>query len=840
MLKKNSWIAALLLAVAFVFTGCLDPLEEEDNSGKQDIVIVDLARAIAGKSGVVGPDFNEINDGKEGFFTRAGDACVMTITGEGLIVDPSNPSINWGAGLDLSNAGIKFQAGDKIYIKGVATEAGKILLNMNHSGWDPLGGWNPDLAAGATFEQTFTLTAGDVGAIKGTNPQAFRIRRADPTGGKFLITQLTVSGKRDDDFVLGPGGAKEAKPLCKCSSFLNCPCKTNPSKDCGTEFVAGSGIYECPECTPKNLVTVPTGSGTYTAPADTATEFYVDLNPANIGKATDGKIINVDVAYTDATNVKVEANKVTYTFEKDNQPLAFKLSTSALAAVKEALLANLYVDVEITAKVTGAPYTETTLGKDDTSPYAKIRYGFCNPTTGNSWNGVNLIDNALVYTDKVTGRLTKHSNLTASGDGNKTVDAFIIQLRGGNRKTAIEITSIKIKMPATVPVDITALPVDAPAAGIPAKTSFETTQFTGAITWSPTIAGGGVFDVNKQYTAKVVLTAKKYFTFKGAPGSYTIGNITGIINTFTGGASNLQPNIDFTFPATLDQHTFPTDSSVKPQTGTPLADLGADGAKVGVELTATYAQGTGGTAVAEANVTFVWQKETSTVGVYADVGTGKKYTPTSLGSFRIVLTAEDYVNKPSTAFTVYSPAQKGELDAALNATFTPTADATSKFTLSSWVVSNTSVGMPFTVSGGGTKTVVANGINITGRSNDYDCVTLKIKGTWSLIDGGTVGDGAGSIGSSFDISANKYKITFYGFIIGEPPTGTKAVIQGNSDGWSTYADSAAMTAIDGSFKLTWEIPANLPAGLEQIRLATNNTVSYRISLVVIEDLGPRE
>ena len=97
------------------------------------------------------------------------------------------------AGFDLVHAGFDFRAGNVIRIEGewVGPTAGQPLLNLDNSGWNPLGGWNPVLNPGDTFEQTFTLTENDANAIAANNPAVIRVRAN--RDARFIITRLAVA-----------------------------------------------------------------------------------------------------------------------------------------------------------------------------------------------------------------------------------------------------------------------------------------------------------------------------------------------------------------------------------------------------------------------------------------------------------------------------------------------------------------------------------------------------------------------------------------------------------------------------------------------------------------------
>jgi len=85
-------------------------------------------------------------------------------------------SADW-QGLDITNAGIAFRAGDTLQIAGRVVEAptgNQMLLNLEHDDWSPLGGWNPTIVSGGTFSQTFTLTQADVDTIEDADPPTYQ------------------------------------------------------------------------------------------------------------------------------------------------------------------------------------------------------------------------------------------------------------------------------------------------------------------------------------------------------------------------------------------------------------------------------------------------------------------------------------------------------------------------------------------------------------------------------------------------------------------------------------------------------------------------------------------
>jgi hypothetical protein len=88
----------------------------------------------------------------------------------------------WGPGLDITDSGINFRAGDRIEVKGKIQNirTGGIVLNLNNSGWDTLQGWN----SSGEFENTFTLTASDVSKIKSNTTVRIRPDGVAPYDGR--------------------------------------------------------------------------------------------------------------------------------------------------------------------------------------------------------------------------------------------------------------------------------------------------------------------------------------------------------------------------------------------------------------------------------------------------------------------------------------------------------------------------------------------------------------------------------------------------------------------------------------------------------------------------------
>jgi len=150
-MKKYSWIVALLAALALVLVGCGDP---SSNNNDDD------------------------DDDDDGELVKALKVTVIS---------------NW-AGFDLQNggaSGLAFEAGDEIELKvSLVTSGAQILLNIDHDGWEPIGGWNPD--GPVSLEEVFTLTAAEVASIAAATPSNIRIR-SNQANAVFILEELKVT-----------------------------------------------------------------------------------------------------------------------------------------------------------------------------------------------------------------------------------------------------------------------------------------------------------------------------------------------------------------------------------------------------------------------------------------------------------------------------------------------------------------------------------------------------------------------------------------------------------------------------------------------------------------------
>ncbi|MCL2190661.1 MAG: glycoside hydrolase family 11 protein [Treponema sp.] len=136
------------------------------------------------------------------YLERAGyatDVSIETAEYQGRNALRVTPYANW-AGFDLRHPGFDFQPGDFIRVVGIAGADNTILLNINHGGWSPLGGFTASVSAGDRFVFQHTLTENDVNAITNADPQAIRVR-GNTAGAVFTVTDLTVIRGGSDHYL---------------------------------------------------------------------------------------------------------------------------------------------------------------------------------------------------------------------------------------------------------------------------------------------------------------------------------------------------------------------------------------------------------------------------------------------------------------------------------------------------------------------------------------------------------------------------------------------------------------------------------------------------------------
>jgi hypothetical protein len=212
------------------------------------------------------------------------------------------------------------------------------------------------------------------------------------------------------------------------------------------------------------------------------------------------------------------------------------------------------------------------------------------------------------------------------------------------------------------------------------------------------------------------------------------------------------------------------------------------------------------------------------------------YIPNTSGNKYLYLNAD--TNKANTRYYVDEftadietglpiVAEEGELDGELNAQY---IRAGTKIKSLGDLISNEGQTQAPISSSGGTITFNNNGVNITGRTQDYHGLDYDVSTLTNL-------------------KTNWIRITVYGMVLGTPPAGTVVLLGEPSSNWGWLANQS-VTAENGTFKLSYDIPADYlenggdatQQAQSAIRLQTSDaakSASLRITLIEVEDLGLR-
>ena len=173
-----------------------------------------------------------------------------------------------------------------------------------------------------------------------------------------------------------------------------------------------------------------------------------------------------------------------------------------------------------------------------------------------------------------------------------------------------------------LPISITA-----PTKGVPPETTISGTNFTGSITWSPTVSG--TFAANTKYTAKVELTANTGYQFANGVNPTVAGSDSVTDVNVKDSGSKLE--FKATFPKTADKDPLPTSTSVS-ISGTPQIDK---------PLTANVS----GLPASPGALTYKWYRVGTTESLITGE-TGNTYTPSTKDDvgkkIKVVVTAENY------------------------------------------------------------------------------------------------------------------------------------------------------------------------------------------------------
>ena len=105
--------------------------------------------------------------------------------------------------------------------------------------------------------------------------------------------------------------------------------------------------------------------------------------------------------------------------------------------------------------------------------------------------------------------------------------------------------------PASAASDFNLSAVTAPVSGATPVRTIDKTQYSGSVTWTPTIAASAAFAPGTTYTATVSLTAKSGYTFTGVGANrFTCTGSTSVSNPANGSSSGTIMTVTISFPAT--------------------------------------------------------------------------------------------------------------------------------------------------------------------------------------------------------------------------------------------------------------------------------------------------
>ncbi|MCL2186933.1 MAG: hypothetical protein FWB86_13945 [Treponema sp.] len=569
-MRKYSWILALLAALAMIFVGCGGGGNDPDPGGevREMKEVFDLQAYFTENEIEVGATRAQIF-GEERFMCGAdSDGVEMTyaiIEEEDVLKLKFTTGQSW-AGIDLKHQGMQFYTGDELYIKGYAVTATDIYLNTNNNGERPLDGWKPALAADEEFEETFTLTAADVGYIE-ANAWVPGIRIRTGAAKTIVIEQITVKGLRIVGYV----------PCECCDDSGTCLDAEECDGECCCDLCLGS----CAGCF---IPTVIPGYGDYQVPTGAPTgSFYLDLNEASLIQVSGGGLNAPETT----PDVSIEADKVIVTFDKIHHRVGFDLPEVKAAEVRNAFAGAAFGgSVSVTVKGTASATGNT-------------RSAFGDPTATSNWNASANLPGLAYPAGEFELTISSGWGDMANSINAKIYDAFFLQARNASGGAAasdeieftLEIASILVTVVAPTPAVVSKLDIEIsiPEDEATADTTIETDQYTGTIAWNPALAAGK-FEPNKDYVATITLTAKQFYTFNTlTASSFTVeGALSTTFNTATS-------VITATFATTTVIQDFPNDTTIV---------IAASGTGVvGDELTATYTAGTDG----PATVDYHWQ-----------------------------------------------------------------------------------------------------------------------------------------------------------------------------------------------------------------------------------------
>ena len=575
-MKKFSWIAALIVALTFVFTGCPEPKSKPRPKATKDFVVegADIVLKHCGNAGVAAHvDGNKFILNDQGDLDNVGfyydfPAEVVGIGYGAIKVEMEVVSISSPNFIGLMTfSGSDFKGPVKVINKatgkqktgqydnefklGVACEKG--AAGDEKEGGD--GFLDGSSAAGVKNEESFPFRkftdriAWQVNKYAGNITTDGWDQKATYT---IAVTKITfVAGTVADspvDVKAIPGvtppasGVAPVTAITETAQFTGTVAwKDADDAAVGATFADGV-VYTA-------TITLAAKEG-FTFEGVAANFFTVEgtsspaTNPANSGVVT--AVFPAAQAPATALTVKLgdaakqvaipTAEKGTVALHNDGNGYTYTYAQTGEGINYENGYATFSVDFgtgKTIAEYESVTFTYKGLGGDvGWKPiwlYAKnSAFTGHQPTSGATVGAPQYSDNGLTARE-VTISLANASTITG-----QTVH-FIIAVFGNvatsEVPTSYEVSNIKFntKQP-DVAVNIKAIPLSHPVAGGTPASTIDTAQYTGAIVWSPTIAAGGSFTTSTAYTAAITLTAKYGFTLDGitATDFFTLAGATSI------------------------------------------------------------------------------------------------------------------------------------------------------------------------------------------------------------------------------------------------------------------------------------------------------------------------
>ena len=586
MLKKNAWIAALVVALSMVFINCpvdggLIP-DDRGQTGEREWVTVWQFSVDEGIQALpVGPLTFGAGDAGNPIKPLVRAAEDVHASYEIIKVDGKNAlkyvtHANWGPGFDLPNKVFGFYEGDKITVKGKAEGAPiDLALNKNQGGAQQIVGER--ITAEGDFTVEAELTAGDVASIVG-NEQGM-LRFEDRTGETTVtITEIIIEGKR----------IANIQPL-------SAPSITLSGDTLSWTAVTGAGGYALYAGGDSPVLTLKAD--------DTSVNLRVALN----GQAAGAKTITlVAVGVPGSSGNSPKSNEVSYTFA----PIALPIKITVDGDDDVDAFVKLFggtAEFELIAPT--APATDSTGYKvtkghnfGDSFPYIEVDLGTTTKlsdiasitftakqvsgdvgykrfhvavadaaslsfkqvtrksiNTDSWWTGAPATPDVGVSrtaTMPVFEALVKDSGIKDTAAAAKTVLAICINTNVP-AGASYEITDIEITIGSNTAdeelsgalLDVTVIaPVTnvAPQTTI-TKTDSDNAVYTGTVRWSPYVSGGK-FDVFQAYTATVVLIPAKTYKMPTTDTGFKVNTASPDTGTFAYDFN--QVKFDYTFPAT--------------------------------------------------------------------------------------------------------------------------------------------------------------------------------------------------------------------------------------------------------------------------------------------------